>query len=91
MKLNLLSIYILVVATGLGMTTVAEETTIEKAETGTNKATDKVKSSYRNVEDRACEMINGKMECAGKKIKHKIKNGSDEIKTETKELKDKVD
>ncbi len=42
------------------------------------------KQTWRKTKDEACEMINGKMECAGKKVKHKTQDGIDEVK-------DKVD
>ncbi len=66
----------------------AEETKTEKAtETVKETARDMkkgAKKAWRNTKDEACEMVNGKMECAGKKAKHKVQNGVDE-------LKDKVD
>lgn len=42
------------------------------------------KQAGRNMKDEACEMVNGKMECMGQKIKNKTKNAVDEVK-------DKVD
>lgn len=42
------------------------------------------KQTVRDAKDEACELVNGKMECAGKKVKHKVQNGVDEVK-------DKVD
>lgn len=37
------------------------------------------KKAVRAVEDKACEMINGKMECAVKKIKNSAKNAGDQV------------
>lgn len=39
---------------------------------GTSKA-------FREVKDETCELINGKMECAAKKVKHSIQNGADQV------------
>jgi hypothetical protein len=62
----------------------AEETVKDKTvETGKDFKKN-AKQAGRNVKDEACEMVNGKMECAGKKIKHKTQNAVDEVK-------DKVD
>lgn len=69
----------------------AEETTMEKVETGANHAADSVKKTYRDAKDKACEMVNGKLECAGKKIKNKAKNLKDKTETKATELKNKID
>lgn len=36
-------------------------------------------------------MVNGKLECAGKKIKNKAKNLKDKTETKANELKNKID
>lgn len=46
-----------------------------------------VKKSVRTAKDKTCEMINGKMQCLGKKIKHKLENASDEATSSAKEIK----
>lgn len=69
----------------------AEETTMEKVETSANHAADSVKETYRDAKDKACEMVNGKLECAGKKIKNKAKNLKDKTETKATELKNKID
>lgn len=38
-----------------------------------------VKSGVRKVQDKTCEMIDGKVECAAKKAKHEAQNAADEI------------
>ena len=38
------------------------------------------KKAYRDVKDQTCEWINGKLECAAEKVKHKIQNKTDEMK-----------
>lgn len=35
--------------------------------------------TVREVKDQTCEMVNGKMECAAKKVKHSIQNTTDNI------------
>ncbi len=39
---------------------------------GTSKA-------VRDLKDKSCEMIDGKMQCAGQKVKHSIQNTSDKV------------
>ncbi len=50
---------------------------VKEAAHDTGKA---MKKAGRKVKDETCEMVNGKMECAAKKAKHKIQNAADEIK-----------
>lgn len=71
--------------------TFAEEGVIEKGETSINRGVDKTKSSYRAAKDKACEMVNGKMKCIGKKLKHKAENIQDKVETESNDIKNKVD
>ena len=60
-------------------TAMSEETLAEKTKEagrdvkrGTNKA-------VRKVKDETCELVNGKMECAAKKVKHSILNTTDKV------------
>ena len=69
----------------------AVETAAEKAETNSNETSNTVKRSYRNTKDKACEMINGKMECVGKKMRNKARNSVDHMETKGTELKNKID
>ena len=39
-----------------------------------------MKKAGRKVKDETCEMVNGKMECAAKKAKHKVDNAVDDVK-----------
>lgn len=69
----------------------AEETVAEKANTVANKTVDATKEGARDLSDKACEMIDGKMKCLPKKIKHKAQTMKDKTKTKATEIKDKVD
>ncbi|MBX7230761.1 MAG: hypothetical protein K1X29_01615 [Bdellovibrionales bacterium] len=69
----------------------AEETTQEKIENKTNEARDKVKENYRDLKDKECEYVNGKMKCLGKKFEHKYESARDKAETKKKELKNKID
>ena len=40
-----------------------------------------VKKDVRLMKDEACEMVNGKMQCAKKKIEHKVENLKDTIES----------
>ncbi len=66
-----------------GIPTALAETVTEKvAEVGSDikKST---KKGVRAVKDKTCEMVNGKMECAAKKVGNKVGNGVDEVKDAT--------
>ncbi len=39
-----------------------------------------VKKGAHRVEESGCEMVNGKMECAGKKLKNRASEVKDEVK-----------
>jgi hypothetical protein len=67
------------------------ETGTEKTETVVNKSIDKVKSAARDIDNKVCEMIDGKMKCVVKKIKNKLKNAEDATKTKATEIKNKID
>lgn len=89
---NTFKILMIVSTLALGLNIAqAEETTSEKIETTANKTTDAVKEGYRSAKDKGCEMINGKMECAGKKLKHKAENVKDKAGTKATEIQNKVD
>lgn len=75
----------------------SEKTVGEKIESGYEKAKDSTKEAYedtkkatkkayRSVKDKTCEMVNGKMECAVKKVGNSIKNGTDEVKDKANDL-----
>lgn len=34
----------------------------------------------RKIKDKTCELVDGKMSCAGKKMKHKVENAADDVK-----------
>lgn len=60
------------------------QATGESVGTATNK-------TVRKVEDKTCEMVNGKLECAGKKAKHKLQNAKDEAQDKINETKEKTE
>lgn len=45
------------------------------------------KKMARKVKDETCELVNGKMECVGKKVKHGVQNTSDEVKDKIEDIK----
>jgi len=57
----------------------ADDTVKEKASEAANDTKRGVKKGARAVQDKTCEMVNGKMECAAKKVKHSIQNGADNV------------
>lgn len=61
----------------------AEETVGEKISEGASDAGKNLKKAGRKVKDKTCEWVDGKMQCAGKKVKHKMQNMGDEIKDKT--------
>ena len=82
---------VMLVVSGFMFSATAEETTGEKLKHTANKAEDSVKETYRNAADKTCEMINGKMECLGKKVKRKAQTAADKTATKVEQLKNKVD
>jgi len=55
----------------------ADETVKEKVSEAGHDTKRAMKKAGRKVKDETCEMINGKMECVGKKIKNTGKNIGD--------------
>lgn len=94
------SLFILLTALSLSTTAFAEtnngtSTVGQKVESGVEKTQNATKEAYedtkkaankasRGIKDKTCEMINGKLECAAKKVGNSLRNASDEVK-------DKVD
>lgn len=58
---------------------VADETVKEKTQEAANDTKRAVKKGARKVKDETCEMVDGKMKCVGKKIKHSAQNAGDKI------------
>ncbi|MBK9322846.1 MAG: hypothetical protein IPM97_07880 [Bdellovibrionaceae bacterium] len=82
---------LMILVLGLCGSLSAEETTNEKVETQTREIVDSVKDNYRDLEDKGCEMVNGKLQCLGKKIKHKARTLKEKSKTKAKEIENKMD
>lgn len=68
----------------------AEPTMAGKAENAANKTTDAVKKTVRDAQDKACEVVNGKVECAAKKAKHSVQNAADAAATKADEIKNEA-
>lgn len=60
-------------------TSYADETVKEKAAEVANDSKRAVKKGARIIKDKTCEMVDGKMKCVGKKIKHSVQNAGDKI------------
>lgn len=60
---------------------IAEESAGEKARETISETKKETKKVYRSAKDKACEMVNGKLQCAGDKVKHKIENLKDEVES----------
>lgn len=91
LKINKNMFLSLVVLLCASSVTFAEETVIEKGETAINKGVDNTKKTYRAAKDKACETVNGKLKCVGKKLKHKAENAQDKVETEATDIKNKID
>jgi hypothetical protein len=57
----------------------SEETVREKARESINDSKRTLKQANREFEDKTCELVNGKMVCAVKKVKHSVQKSSDKI------------
>lgn len=65
----------------------AEETVGEKISEAASDTGKALKKTGRKVQDKTCEWVDGKMQCAGKKVKHKMQNVGDEAKDKMDDLK----
>jgi uncharacterized coiled-coil DUF342 family protein len=88
---NIVASGLLAASLGLSFTAGANESAGEKATAETNKSVDSAKETYRNAKNEICELVNGKMHCAAKKMKSKMRTAADKTKTKAKEVKNKVD
>jgi len=68
----------------------AETTTTEKVQEAAEDTAKGAKKMGRAASDKACEMVNGKLECAGKKMVNKAKNAKDEIIDKADDVQKKV-
>lgn len=65
---------------GIASEVMSEDTTFKQKVNEVSKDTERgTKKVIRKVKDETCNMINGKMECAAKKVKHSIQNGADNV------------
>lgn len=64
----------------------AEESAKETVKEAGRDVKKGAKKAYRNMKDKTCEMVNGKMECAVKKGVNKAKNAGDEIGDKAEDL-----
>ncbi len=69
----------------------AETTAGERVQEGLEDAGKSMKKTGRDIKDKACEMINGKLECVGKKAANKLRNAKDELKDKANDIEKKVD
>lgn len=78
MKFNamLLSLALLTVSAQVAF---AEKTVKEEMTEAGNDTKRGAKNAVREVKDKTCEMVNGKMECAVQKTKHSIQRGADKV------------
>ena len=74
--LQILSLLIL----GFSQMSLAMDPPADKAKEAAQDAKKTMKKSYRNMQDKTCEMVHGKMECKAKEAGHKIQNATDEVK-----------
>ena len=86
--LNKVSKMIVVAMLGLSANfALAEETVGEKMKEAGRDTKKSIKKGYRSAKDKACEMVNGKLECAGDKIKHGAQNIKDEVDDKVDDIK----
>lgn len=84
MQLNVkvfFTIFVTIVLAGVSHIDVsyADETVKEKAAEVANDTKRAVKKGARKIKDETCEMVDGKMKCVAKKIKHSVQNAGDKI------------
>lgn len=86
MQLNLKSLFTVLATTTFLLSApfitnvrAADDTVKEKTYEAANDTKRAMKKTARKLKDKTCEMVNGKMECVGKKIKHATQNTGDRI------------
>ncbi len=57
----------------------ADETVKENAKESINKSKRAMRQANRELEDKTCELVNGKMVCALKKIKHSAEKSVEKV------------
>jgi hypothetical protein len=78
--LNALILSLLAIGfTGPTQFALADDTVKEKVEEVANDSKRATKKAVRDVKDKTCKMINGKMECAAKKVKNAVLDGADKV------------
>lgn len=77
--------------TGVAFHAHAEETMGDKVKEGYEDAKKGVKRTWRNAKNEVCEWVNGKVECAAKKVANEAKNAADEVKDKADDIKKKID
>ena len=82
---------ILIAALSIAINSRAADTNMQKMEIAKDKAVEKIKKTYRSAKDETCALLNSKADCAGKRLKHKVQNFSDEMGTKSTELKSKIE
>lgn len=78
--LNALILSLLAIGfTGPMQYALADDTVKEKVQEASNDGKRASKKAVRDMKDKTCKMINGKMECAAKKAKNVILDGADNV------------
>ena len=63
----------------------AEETNGAKIEKAQRDVKRGAKRTVRDIQDKTCETVNGKVECAVKRAGHGVQNAADEVKDKAKD------
>lgn len=88
MKKFLLSAMALSFAFALHLPAYANDETVgEKVQEAASDAGKNIKKGARAVKDKTCHLVNGKMQCAAQKLKHKAQNAGDEISDKVDDIK----
>lgn len=79
MKFKVLALCLSLLSVSVINNAFADETATETVKEAANDTKRGAKKAVREVQDKSCEMVNGKMNCAVKKVKHSIQNGADNV------------
>jgi hypothetical protein len=78
-KLALAALLGTLLSLGATRATWADSSVGAKADEAISDTKRGAKKAGRNVKQKGCEMVNGKMECAGKAVKNKVKDAGDAL------------
>ena len=74
-----LTLFVLLASTAACTFALAEETAGQQLDHAATNVGNATRKTVRAAKDKTCELVDGKVSCLGKKIKHKAQNAADDL------------